>query len=464
MAITRHPRRRGALVGIAGVLLVAACSSDASTPQDDPTDVAPASAAPTAAPTPTDAPSTDAPSTDAPSTDAPTSEPAATEPAEPAKSPVMIAAIIDATGPSAGPPQAAEIIQAWGAFINAKGGINGHPVTIEVADNGGDAAKSQSILDDMVAKKPIMILLASASTESAMAESLGTTGIPILGVGYNPSVWGGDIEAFQLRCSTDPGAAVACALPNAFPLTTTFGAVVDEQVLAAQTVGATTLVTAACAEVDSCSQAAPVFSTTAAALGLTDLGVTKVSSSAPDYNAECIQWIQQGVDFIQLSLSGSAGAKIFSDCSDQGYTGTFGASAGSVRGDLITTEGITLAGGLNAFPWWVDDAPVVEYRDALTAAGLDDDAINDPTATGIWGALQLFAKANAELGDDPTAAEAMDNMYTVKDETLDGLIAPVTFTKGELAKHRPCFWPYVLKDGEFTNPLGGLKYQCYPPE
>lgn len=457
MITNRHSMRRAAIAGIAGLLLVASCSSDAGTTKPVATG-APASAAPTDAPT-TDSASTDAPTTDAPTTDAPT-----TEPAVPAKSPVVIAAIIDATGPSSGPPQGAEIIQAWGTFINAKGGINGHPVTIEVADNGGDAAKSQTILDEMVAKKPVMILLESASTESSIAEGLGKSGIPILGVGYNPAVWGGDIEAFQLHCSTDPGAPVPCALPNAFTLTTTFGAVVDEQVLAAQSVGAKTLVTAACAEVDSCSQAAPVFSTTAAALGLTDLGVVKVSSSAPDYNAECIQWVQQGVDFIQLSLGGAAGAKIFSDCTDQGYTGTFGASAGSVRGELITTEGIKLAGGLNAFPWWVDDAPVVEYRDALNAAGLKDDAINDPTATGIWGALQLFAKANANLGDDPTAAEALDNMYTVKDETLDGLIAPVTFTKGELATHRPCFWPFVLEDGKFTNPLGGLKYQCYPAQ
>ncbi len=442
------------------MLVVASCGSSKTTATTSGATDAPA---PTAAATTVAAAPTDAPTTDAPTTDAPTTEPAATEPAAPAKSPIVIAAIVDATGPSGGPPQAPEIIQAWGTFINAKGGINGHPVTIEVGDTGGDAAKSQTILDEMVAKKPVMILLESTSTESAMAESLGKTGIPILGVGYNPSVWGGDIESFQLHCSTDPGASVACALPNAFTLTTTFGAVVDEQVLAAQTVGATTLVTAACAEVDSCSQAAPVFSATAAALGLKDLGVTKVSSTAPDYNAECIQWVQQGVDFIQLSLGGAAGAKIFSDCTDQGYTGTFGASAGSVRGDLITTEGINLAGGLNAFPWWVDDAPVVEYRDALTAGGLKDDAINDPTATGMWGALQLFAKANAKLSDDPTAAEAMDNMYTVKDETLGGLIAPVTFTKGELAKHRPCFWPFVLKDGKFTNPLGGLKYQCYPP-
>ena len=77
--------------------------------------------------------------------------------------------------------------------------------------------------------------------------------------------------------------------------------------------------------------------------------------------------------------------------------------------------------------------------------------------------LQLLAKANANIGDSPTKEDVLDGLYTVKDETLDGLIAPITFTKGELASHRPCFWPYIFKDGEFTNPLGGITFQCYPP-
>jgi branched-chain amino acid transport system substrate-binding protein len=84
--------------------------------------------------------------------------------------------------------------------------------------------------------------------------------------------------------------------------------------------------------------------------------------------------------------------------------------------------------------------------------------------TGIWSALQLFAKANAAIGDSPTAADTLAAMYQVKDETLDGLIPPVTYTQGQPAPSRDCFFPYILKDGTFTAPLGGLKYQCDPPQ
>jgi len=247
-------------------------------------------------------------------------------------------------------------------------------------------------------------------------------------------------------------------------VSTTFGAVVDQQVLGAQAAGATTLATAACAEVEACSQAAPVFSATAAALGLTDTGVVKVSATAADYTAECIKFVQDNVDFVQIGASGSVGERMWADCQDQGYTGIFGASAGSVSGPILQVEGIRLAGGLNGFPWWVDDAPVEEYRAIMSAGGVTEDQYSSPTMTGVYSVLQLFAKANADLSDDPTKEETLAAMFTITDETLDGLIAPVTFTAGQLAANRACFWPYSFEDGVFTNPLGGLEYQCSPPE
>jgi branched-chain amino acid transport system substrate-binding protein len=99
----------------------------------------------------------------------------------------------------------------------------------------------------------------------------------------------------------------------------------------------------------------------------------------------------------------------------------------------------------------------------MEAGGVSADDYSSPTATGLYAALQLFAKANANIGDNPTKADALAAMYTLKGETLDGLLPPVTFTSGQRAPYRPCFWPYTLDGGTFTNPLGGLKYECYPP-
>ena len=377
---------------------------------------------------------------------------------------MLIVGTFDISGPSPAPEENPDSVQAWVDFINAKGGLNGHPVEFEWVDVKGDAAAAQTATQDLLAKDPILFLLDASSTEAAQAELLGAAQVPVMGAGYNPAIWGGFIAAFNLACSNDEGSPLPCGIPNAFPVTTTFGAVVDEQLYGAQAAGATKVTSAVCAEVEACSAAIPVFEATATALGLEVSPSVKVSSAGGDYSAECIGFIQEGVDFVQLSGSSLMGDGIINSCLDQGYEGIFGASAGSVHGELIQRDDITLAGGLHAFPWWVDDPAVQEYRDAMAAGGLSDEGWQDPTSTALWSALQLFAKAQANLSDDPTGAEAIENMYTIQDETLGGLIAPVTYTADNPDWSRHCFWPYILQDGEMTAPLGGLTYQCNPAE
>ncbi|MDO8390359.1 MAG: ABC transporter substrate-binding protein [Actinomycetota bacterium] len=400
-------------------------------------------------------------STDAPETTGATDTTGAPESTLPPKSPIVIGGTFDTSGLT-GVPESIKVVEAWATYINAMGGINGHPVELDIRDTAGDPAKAASQTTEVLANDPVLFLVQSSSTEASQAEALIASGIPIMGAGYSPALWGGSIAAFGLECG--PDAPIPCAASNVFPISTTFGAVVDEQVLGAQAAGATKLAVAACAEVEACSQAGPVFEATAKAVGIASVGTTKVSSTATDYSAECISWINQGVDFIQISGGASLAEGLYASCTDQGYTGIFGASAGSVSGKLITLDGITLAGGLNGFPWFVDDPLVAEYTEAMKAGGVSDEGIHSPTATALWSVLQLFAKANADLVDEPTAAIVLENMYTITDETLGGLIAPTTFYKDQPGpeKARNCFWPYILKDGEFTNPLGGLTVQCYP--
>ena len=399
---------------------------------------------------------------DAPGTEAPVATEAPVVTDAPTASPVLIVAIVNVTGAGAGSgPFIPSVIEAWADWTNANGGLGGHPVEVDIQDTAGDPAKSQTIIDEAIPKNPVLWLLDDPFTEASMSASLGATGIPVMGLGYDPSIWGGHIEAFAMDCTPDASNGLACALPNAFPLSATFGAVVDGPAFVAQSVGATKTVFAVCAEASSCSAAGPVWATTVATLGMADFGLTLISSSAADYTAECLSWIDGGVDFINMGVDGFAAEKIMANCTEQGYTGAYSVSAGSVAGALLQGTD-NLVGTLNGFPWWVDDAPVVEYRSVMDGAGVDPEGYENPTATGIWAALQMFAKANATLSDAPTAAETLANMFTIKDETLGGLVSPTTWTEGETAPPRNCWWNYSLTAGVLENPLGGLAYQCNP--
>jgi branched-chain amino acid transport system substrate-binding protein len=350
------------------------------------------------------------------------------------------------------------------SYINAKGGLNGHPVKVDVRDVASDPAKAQSEAQDLLKENPVAWLIDSSSTEGAEASFLGSTNIPIIGAGYAPNLWGAQLSSLGLNCSSGPGAKLPCALPNAFTVTTTFGAVLDEAAVVAKSQGATKIVDVVCAEIAACSSADPELKATAKAIGLDDAGLVKVSSTAPSYTSQCVQFIQEKVDWIEASVQGAAAAQLIKDCQDQGYTGWFGVLTGSVCCNLLQMKNVKLGGGIEAFPWWVDDAPVKDYRNAMTAAGVAPVDWQSSTDTGIWTPLQMFAKAQANLSDNPTAAETLANMYTLNNETLGGLIPPITFTKGQPAGPRNCFWPYIFQNGTITNPLGGLKYECYPTQ
>jgi hypothetical protein len=153
-------------------------------------------------------------------------------------------------------------------------------------------------------------------------------------------------------------------------------------------------------------------------------------------------------------------------CGDQGYKGLWGASAGTVSGDLVKQH-YTLAGGLNTFPWWVDDAPAAKYRDIMTKAGVTADQYGGAVQTGMYSALRLLQKGvndHADATKPLDGAAALAAMYQVSNESLGGLIVPVTFTAANLDRAQNCFWPYVKDaNNKFTNPAGGLKTQCFPP-
>jgi branched-chain amino acid transport system substrate-binding protein len=168
--------------------------------------------------------------------------------------------------------------------------------------------------------------------------------------------------------------------------------------------------------------------------------------------------VNSDTDFIQFSASASVGVRLYDDCTQQGFTGDLGASAGTVNATLYDAEGIKLAGGLNAFPWWTDDAPVKQYRDVMEAGDVDEKVYGAPTGTAIYATLELFKKAieaqAASLPDTLTREDVLTAYGAVQNETLDGLLPqPMTFTAGQPGPQVPCFWLYTYANGTFDGTL-----------
>jgi branched-chain amino acid transport system substrate-binding protein len=368
---------------------------------------------------------------------------------QPTGAPLRIGLLVDQSGPQAqGQAEAVDVAEAWAADTNATGGVAGHPVELVVEDTKGDAPTGSAAAEELVADESVVAtLVVDSAGEAAFIPVLSSGGLPVVGgMGYNPRVWG--------------------ALPNVWGIATTFPSVVNEQVIAAEAAGATTTAVAACAEVASCSAAAPIFEAANEALGLEYAGLVTVAVDAPDFTAECLQFVNDGVDFIQLSASASLVQRLASDCATQGYTGVFGASAGTVTPALYSGQDIPLTGGLNGFPWFADAEPVQHFRDVMEANDVDEETYGTPGATTTWASLELLRTVVennvATLGDNPDRAGIIAAYGTVADETVGGLLPnPVTFTANQPGPPIPCFWLYTYEDGEFS---GDFEPTCPGPE
>lgn len=366
--------------------------------------------------------------------------------------PLEIAVLVDETGAVlSGEQRAPAVLRAWVDAQNAKGGVAGHPVRLMIEDTKGDAATAAAAATK-VAGDPAVVAAISfdANAEGVYAKKLVAAGLPVIGgMGFDPRVWG--------------------ALPNWYSVVTNFPAVIDSAMVLAQSVGAKRPSYAVCAEVATCEAIGGIAEKASNALGLDYAGTIKLAAAAPDYTAQCLAMIKQGVDFVALGHGAQVDLRFAKDCKTQGYEGALGMTSGSIEPEILRKDdpGVPIDLALNAFPWYAPQAPAAAYRRMMQHAGVPETSWGDPHGTAAYATLELFRKtleANAgALPATPTRRDVAKAYGTVEDETLDGLLPqPLTFTAGQPAPLVSCYWLGRFDAGAFSG--DGLdEPTCDPP-
>jgi branched-chain amino acid transport system substrate-binding protein len=329
------------------------------------------------------------------------------------------------------------VAMAWQSMVNNAGGIAGHPVDIIVKDSQGESANYLTDLKTLVETDKVAAIISSDDTsEAAGGPYLSQNHIPVIGGnGFDTALWG--------------------TLPNYYPVTTTIPGTLTGQAVAAKAVAAKSFGTVLCAEVTACLQATALFKPAAASEGLTWTGVVTAAVAAPNYTAQCLSLIQKNTDFISLAVTSVVTQRLVPDCQQQGFKGTFGVNANGYVGSVeAKLTGATLAGNLEAFPWWANAAPVAQFRDAMAKyePSADYRTGND---TSIWTTLELFKTAIGSPASNVTVTPAMvTTAYgQIKNQTLGGLLPqPITYTPGKPAPLISCGWIWKYTPGQQTNP------------
>ncbi|MEV8514680.1 ABC transporter substrate-binding protein [Dactylosporangium sp. NPDC051484] len=363
------------------------------------------------------------------------------------KSEIRLGQIIDATGPlGAAVANAKSGVQAWAGWVNANGGLNGHPVKIFYADTQGTPAGGLTAVQKLVEKDRVVALfgLATNVATSTIMPYAERKNIPILsglpGLSDNLATGVyilGAPPALQ-------GAIYAQAVHTLYP---------DTKKVAVMY----------CKESPGCASIGSAFQSSAKTLGLEVAYTAAVSLSAPDYTAQVIAARDAGAQAVLVMLS-SPGIVSFSQASArQGWNphifipnnlNTSTTDISQIPHSVTLTEQTAAA-----VPWNVTDpSPQAKEYIAAVSQYASGGSLGDAGWTN-WVFGMMLKQASAEFGETVTSADIVNALVKLGTTDVGGLVAPVTWTAsgGDFGGNK-CGFFQVLEAGKWR--VSGVPKVC----
>ena len=343
-------------------------------------------------------------------------------------------------------------IEAWASWVNAHGGINGHPVKLIVEDNKGDQAQAVSLVKQLVEQDHVVAFVSNqdGSLNAGYASYLDQQKIPVVG---------GSVFTLEPWVSD----------PMFYPEGLTAIQDMTSLAISAKELGITKVGSLACSEAAQCAEANGLAKAVFDGAGMDDVYGGLVSSTATDYTASCITAEQSGAKaLIMLVPTASEGQVIAGDCQRQSYSPSY-----IIPGEAIGAGYLASSAFNNAFtsaptlPWFSTAPAMSDFNAAMKeyapSLNLASSSVQEPlTATDAWVSGLMFQEAVKLSGATgiPTSADILAGLKQFKNETLGGMAAGLTFTD-PTNKTEGCYFTIKIVKQQFTLPNGATP-ACVP--
>lgn len=337
----------------------------------------------------------------------------------------------------------------WVKHVNARGGLACHPVVLYAVDDGADPSRAAALVQQLVAEKKIQAIV-------ALFAPLSMAGIiPAITKAKLPVV-GGDAIDFEWTKQ-----------PLLFPQGAGLEGAIDGSLRQTVGQGKTKLGLIYCVESSICTSAAKIIPPRAEAAGAKIVYSSAVSLTQTDFTAQCQNAKNAGVQSIGMAVDGSSIGRFARSCAALGYYPQFVSGGGVISAAQARDPGIRKNGlsvsSANA-PWMLTDTPgQKEYAEAL--AKYSPGTETEGNSMAAWAAAKLFEAAIGNLGASArsapiTSADILTGLGKIKNETLDGLSPPITFSPGQKAAPViKCIYFELLTEKGWTAP-NGSKFVC----
>ena len=335
--------------------------------------------------------------------------------------------------------------QLWVRSINDRGGLNGHTVKLIVHDDGGDPARHRAALQKAVeGEKAIGFLMnADAVTGQAGASYITSKRVPVIGT-TGGSVWASGSPMYFPQMANDKSWS-ATMLPPIAP-----------RVLAQ---GKSKLGSVVCIEAPYCDTADENIARQAEPNGLEHVYRARASLAQPDFTAECLAARNAGVEVFMVLEDQNSISRVAASCARQGFKPIF-ATIPTVTVDALKNDP-NLEGFLsssNVFPYFQSGTPATDqYQQAMQTYGK---GVTPGVSVAMgWVAGKVVERAAAQLPEAPTSAALLAGLWTIQNDDLGGLAAPLTFVQDQPAKSPACWYNLEVRGKKWLSP-DGYKLFC----
>lgn len=363
-----------------------------------------------------------------------------------AKSQVAVGTVATLSGPvGAFVKDSIFAISVWAKWMNGKGGVNGHPVRHVVADDGGDPARYNASVRQLVEEQGVVAFLFNTiGLAGGDLSYVNQKRVPIIGHEA------GTEDAYSSPMVFTPypsGLSYAYALIAGFAQ-----AVVPE--------GRTKLASIACSDVKLCDLFDRTWNGPAAKeLGFQVVYRARPSLTQPDFTAECISARQAGAQVILGAIDNNSYLRLAHSCARQNYKPTIGVADQlallSVAADPVMEGNVVIT---KVAPWPDTTVPgTAELHQAFSQAAPGVE-VNGAHAGG-WVTAKTFELAARNLPDQPTSGEVLNGLWAINGDSLGGMTFPLTFPKEQPSPRRSCWGIALIQGGKFVPPPNG-KLKC----
>ena len=339
--------------------------------------------------------------------------------------------------------------KAWAADLNARGGVNGRNVRVLFADDGGDPSRSLAIVRNFVEKDHILAVIAEHGpvTVAAVLPYLEKVQVPRVGsVEGNKAVQYSPVS-FQATVGGDKGTGWSHILPLS--------------VFAPQVKKIYTLY---CREIEACSNYNNRVKEFAPQIGLTVVGSSQSSIAQPDFTPEVLAAKNAGAEAIVPILENASVIRLARAVNRQGGGMLISTQQSMDADSFYKNGGKDVEGvlGASSTAAYATSAKMKDYRDAIDH--YQPGAEKSSFAASAWAHGKVFEVAARKLGDNLTPAGLIEAFYSLRGETLGGIIPPITFPRDRSQDNiNNCVVVGKVQSGKFAPKDGDPdKFTCPP--